>query len=157
MSNPSATLLNLEETLRTVIVCLNDSQTGLRKIGEELQDPTLKLYFLDESLVRAAFRGNLEAILHYEGVRDIAKSESITAILNRVWAKLKAKIDGGDYSLLETAESDQHIANKVYTEALQQELPFPVRQTLISQAARIELFHDYILAVRQLKNSEAAS
>jgi uncharacterized protein (TIGR02284 family) len=157
MSNPSATLLNLEDSLRTVIDSLTDGQIGLRKIGEELQDPTLKLYFLDESLVRAEFRGALESILHHEGVRDIAESESTSAKFNRVWAKLKAKIDGGDYSLLETAENDQHIAIKAYTHALNQELPFPVRQTLISQAFRIQLFHDYVLAVRQLKNTEAAS
>ena len=156
MSNPSATLLHLEASLRTVIDCLIDSQTGLRKIGEELKDPTLKLYFLDESLVRAEFRGALESILHHEGVHDIAEKGSVSATLNRAWAEFKAKLDGGDYSLLETAEQDQHAAIKAYTHALNQELPFPVRQTILAQAARIQLFHDYVLAVRQLKNAAAA-
>jgi uncharacterized protein (TIGR02284 family) len=156
MSNPSVTLLNLEDSLRTVIDCLIDGQTGLRKIGEELQDPTLKLYFLDESLVRAEFRGDLESILHHEGVRDIEEGGTISAALNRVWGELKSKLGGGDRSLMETAEQEQHSAIKAYDQALQQELPFPVRQTLLSQAARIELFHDYVLGIRQLNNTAAA-
>jgi uncharacterized protein (TIGR02284 family) len=156
MSNPSATLLHHEDSLRTVIDCLTDGQNGLRKIGEELQDPIIKLYFLDESLVRAEFRGELESILHHEGVHDIQENGSVSAALNRVWGELKSKLGGGDQSLLETAEQDQHAAIKAYAQALHQELPFPVRQTLISQAARIQLFHDYVLAVRQINNAVAA-
>ena len=55
MSNPSNTLLEVEETLHSVIDSLIDSQKEFQKIGEELNDPTLKLYFLDESLQRAEF------------------------------------------------------------------------------------------------------
>ena len=156
MSKPSVTLLNLEDSLRTVIDCLIDGQKGLRTIGEELQDPTLKLYFLDESLVRAEFRGDLESILHHDGVRDIEEGGSISAALNRVWGELKSKLGGGDQSLLETAEQDQHTAIKAYTQALNQELPFPVRQTRLSQAARIELFHDYVLTVRKINQALAS-
>ena len=156
MSKPSVTLLNLEDSLRTVIDCLIDGQKGLRTIGEELQDPTLKLYFLDESLVRAEFRGDLESILHHDGVRDIEEGGSISAALNRVWGELKSKLGGGDQSLLETAEQDQHTAIKAYTQALNQELPFPVRQTLHSQAARLELFHDYVLTVRKINQALAS-
>jgi uncharacterized protein (TIGR02284 family) len=122
----------------------------LRTIGEEIQDPNIKLYFLDESLVRAEFRGDLESILHHEGVHDIAESGTVSATLNRAWGEIKAKLGGGDRSLLETAEQDEHAAIKAYAQALQQELPLPVRQTLISQADRIQLFHDYVRAIRNL-------
>jgi uncharacterized protein (TIGR02284 family) len=157
MSNPSATLVNLEDSLRTVIDCLIDGQTGLRKIGEEFQDPNIKLYFLDESLLRAEFRGQLESILHHEGVHDIEESESASATMNRVWGELKCKLGGGDQSLLETAEQDQFAAARAYTHALQQELPFPVRQTLLAQAARIELFHEYVQAVRKINHALISS
>ena len=153
MSNPSATLVNLEDSLRTVIDCLIDGQTGLRKIGEEFQDPNIKLYFLDESLLRAEFRGQLESILHHEGVHDIEESGSVSATMNRAWVRLKAKLGGGDRSLLAIAEHDQIAATKAYAQALEQEFPFPVRQTLLAQAARIELFHEYIQAVRKINNS----
>ena len=157
MSNPSATLLSLEASLHTVIDCLIDGQKGLKKIGEELQNPTLKLFFLDESLVRAEFRGDLESILHHEGVHDIAEGGTVAATLGRVWGEIKATLDGGDQSLLETAEQEQLAAMKAYTQALIQELPYPVRQTLLSQAARIQLFHDFVQGVRQLSNALASN
>jgi uncharacterized protein (TIGR02284 family) len=157
MSNPSATIPNLQDSLGTVIDCLIDGQTGLRRIGEELQDPNIKLYFLDESLVRAEFRGELESILHHQGVHDIAERKSVAATLNRVWGELKSKLGGGDQSLLQTAEQEQLAATKAYAKALDQELPFPVRQILLAQAARIELFHEYVHAVRKINNALAAS
>ena len=79
MSNPSDTLLELEASLHAVIETLIDGQKGFRKIGEELKDPTLKLYFFEESLRRAEFRGDLETILHQEGVHDIQESGTLTA------------------------------------------------------------------------------
>jgi uncharacterized protein (TIGR02284 family) len=150
MSEPSASHLNLENAIESVIDCLIDAQNVLRNIGEELQNPTLKLHFLDESLVRAEFRGSLESILHHEGVHDIEEGGSITAKLNRAWGELKARLGGGDQSLLETAEKNQLATSKAYTQALQQELPLPVRQTLVSQSVHIQLFVEYIHTVRKI-------
>ncbi len=149
MSNPSDTLLELEASLNAVIETLIDGQKGFRKIGEELKDPTLKLYFLEESLRRAEFRGDLETILHQEGVHDIHESGTMTATVLRTWAEIKETLGGGDNSLLESAEQDEHAALDVYKEALMTELPFPVRELLNSQAAHILRFHDYAKAVRQ--------
>jgi len=150
MSNPSATLLEVEETLHTVIDSLIDGQKEFQKIGDDLQDPTLKLYFLEESLKRAEFRGDLETILHQEGVHDIAESGSVTATLQRTWGELKAKLGGGDHTLLETAEKAEAKAIQVYGAALDQKLPFPVRQLLSAQSAHVQLFHAYVKAARVL-------
>jgi len=150
MSNPSNTLLEVEETLHSVIDSLIDSQKEFQKIGEELNDPTLKLYFLDESLQRAEFRGDLETILHQDGVHDIKEGGSMSATAQRVWGELKAKLGGGDQTLLETAEKAEGKSVAAYAKALEQILPFPVRQLLCSQAAQVQLFHDYIKAARVL-------
>ena len=149
MSNPSATLREVEQTLHSVIESLIDAQKGFQKIGEELKDPTLKSYFLEESLQRAEFRGNLETVLHHEGVHDIKEGGTAGATLHRTWAQLKAKLGGGDHSLLETAEQDEHASMKAYNEALHKELPLPVRQLLVSQVAHIQLFHEYVRSVRR--------
>lgn len=156
MANPSPRLVSIEYTLDTVIDCLIDGQKGLRTIGEALHDPTLKQYFLDESLTRAEFRGNLESILHQQGVHDIEESGSGTATVNCEWGKLKAKLGVGDESLLAVAEQDQFAATRAYARALDQDIPFPVRQTLLSQATRIELFHEYIQAVRKINKALAS-
>jgi len=148
MSNPSNTLLEVEETLHSVIDSLIDGQKEFQKIGDEFKDPTLKLYFLEESLNRAAFRGDLETVLHHEGVHDIEESGSVSATLHRTWGELKAKLGGGDHTLLETAEKAEDKAVEVYAKALDKKLPFPVRQLLSSQSAHVQLFHDYIKAAR---------
>jgi uncharacterized protein (TIGR02284 family) len=150
MPSPTETLKEVEETLHSVIESLIDGQKGLQKLGDELNDPTLKLYFLEESLRRAEFRGDLETILHQEGVHDIKESGTASGAVHRVWGELKASLGGSDHTLLETAEQAEDAAKKAYKEALQTRLPFPVRQLLSAQSAHIQLFHDYVKTVRDI-------
>ena len=93
----------MELALRSVINTLLDGQKGFADIGEHLKDETLKRYFLAESLKRAQFRGDLEEVLHQNGVHDINESGSVAGTLHRAWGDLKAKLGGGDHALLTTA------------------------------------------------------
>jgi uncharacterized protein (TIGR02284 family) len=149
MPSPSNTLKEVEETLLLVIDSLLDGQEGFQKIGDALKDETLKRYFLAESLKRAQFRGDLETILHQEGVHDIKESGTVTAKLLRAWGSLKTTLGGGDHALLETSEQAEHEAIKAYEDALTRELPLPVRQLLVSQAAHIQASHDYVKIARE--------
>ena len=145
----SKTLTKTEETLRSVIEILIDGQKGFETIGEHLTDPTLKKYFLAESLRRAQFRGDLEETLHQEGIHDVKESGTVSGSLHRGWGELKTKLGGGDHSLLDTAEQGEDSAKKEYAKALEvEELPLPVRQMLSTQAARIQSSHDYVKAAR---------
>jgi uncharacterized protein (TIGR02284 family) len=148
MSNPSNTLLEVEEALRMVIENLIDGQEGFQKIGEELKDDTLKRYFLAESLKRARFRGDLETVLHQEGVHDVKESGSVSGAVHRTWATLKSKLGGGDHALLETAEQGEDAAKKAYDDAMNRELPLPIRQTLSEQYVHILSSHDFVKAAR---------
>jgi uncharacterized protein (TIGR02284 family) len=148
MSTPSKTLRQVEDTLISVIESLIDGQEGFQKIGDELKDETLRLYFLEESLNRAQFRGDLETVLHQEGVHDIKESGTANGTALRIWADLKSKLGGSDHTLLETAEQAEDEAKEAYRAALATELPFPVRQLLSTQAAHIEASHDYVKAAR---------
>jgi hypothetical protein len=71
MSNQSKVSKEVEDTLRSVIQSLIDSQDGFKKIGEQLKGDAIKRYFLAESLKRASFRGEVENLLHSEGVHDL--------------------------------------------------------------------------------------
>ena len=138
----------IEDTLRSVIQSLIDGQEGFQKIGDELKDPTLKRYFAAESLKRASFRGDLESMLHTEGVHDVKESGTVSSALHRAWGDIKAKLGGGDHALLETAEQGEDAAKKAYKEALDNELPLPVHQLLSTQYAHIQESHDYVKAAR---------
>ena len=148
MSSPSKTLHKVEETLNSVIESLIDGQEGFQKTGDALKNPILKHYFLQESLKRAGFRGDLEAVLHQEGVHDIEESGSLSGALRRTWGDLKASMGASDHSLLETAEQAEDAAKKAYADALENELPLPIRQLLGTQSAHIQASHDYVRAAR---------
>ena len=141
----------VEETLRSVIQSLIDGQEGFRQIGEKLDDPTLKSYFMAESLKRASFRGELETSLHRGGVHDVKETGTATGAIQRAWADIKSKLGGGDHTLLETAEAGEDGAKKAYKDALQKELPMPVHQLLSTQYAHIQISHDYVKAARDSK------
>jgi uncharacterized protein (TIGR02284 family) len=134
----------MQLALNSLISTLLDSQKGFADTGEHLKDETLKRYFLAESLKRASFRGDLEEILHQNGVHDIKESGTTAGSLHRVWGDLKARLGGGDHTLLETAEQSEDEVKKAYADALDQELPLPVRQLLAEQQAHVLTSHDYV-------------
>ena len=141
-------LKETQETLKGLVKTLIDSQAGFQDIGEHISDETLKKFFLAESLKRASFRGDLEDTLHKEGVADVNESGSTLGALHRTWGDLKAKLGGGDHTLLESAEQGEDTIKKAYAEALKADLPLPVHQLLSTQAAHIQTSHDYVKAAR---------
>ena len=135
----------MEKTVKSVINVLQDGQKGFADIGEHLKDETLKRYFLAESLKRANFRAELENELHRHGVKDVHEEGTTLGTLHRVWGDLKGKVmDVSDHELLATAEQGEDQAKKVYKDALEQELPLPLRQLLSEQNAHIVSSHDYV-------------
>jgi uncharacterized protein (TIGR02284 family) len=144
MATDTARNYELEEALKSVINILEDGQKGMAEIGEHLRNETLKRYFLAESLKRANFRGELENELHRHGVADVHETGTVAGALHRTWADVKAKLGGGDKTLLETAEEGEDAAKSAYTDALDQDLPLPIRQLLTEQQSHILTSHDYI-------------
>jgi len=144
MATDTAKLHEMERALKSLINTLQDSQKGFADISESLKDATLKRYFLAESLKRAQFRGDLEEILHQNGVHDIKESGTTAGALHRTWGDLKAKLGGGDHSLLATAEQGEDEAKSAYADALKQDLPLPVRQVIAEQQSHVLTSHDYV-------------
>lgn len=138
----------LESALRSVINILQDSQKGFADIGEHLKDDTLKRYFLAESLKRANFRAELENELHRHGVHDVNETGTTSGTIHRVWGDLKAKVSSSDHTLLETAEQGEDVAKKAYQEALENDLPLPIRQLLTEQQRHVLTSHDYVKRAR---------
>ena len=141
----SAKNKDMESVLLDVIKSLIDGQKGFADIGEHLKDETLRRYFLAESLKRANFRAELENELHRAGMADVKESGSVAGAAHRLWGDLKAKLGAGsDYELLATAEQGEDVAKKAYKDALEKDLPLPVRQLLTEQQAHVNMSHDYV-------------
>jgi uncharacterized protein (TIGR02284 family) len=142
MSTDSGRQHEMALVLKSLINTLQDGQKGFADIGDHLKDETLKRYFLAESLKRANFRAELENELHRAGVHDVKESGTTTGAVHRVWADLKAKLGGGDHTLLDTAEQGEDVAKKAYEDALNRDLPLPLRQLLVEQQAQVLNSHD---------------
>ncbi len=138
----------VERVVREIIQILHDSQKGFAEIGHGMKDERLKLFFLEESQIRANFRGELENELHRMGVHDVKESGTAAGTIHRVWGELKMKLGGNDHTLLETAEQGEDEAKKVYTDALEQELPMPIKEILVMQQEHIMESHDIVRTFR---------
>jgi uncharacterized protein (TIGR02284 family) len=153
MATDSGKQNELKRVLLSLVKTLQDSQKGFADIGEHLKDDTLKRYFLAESLKRANFRAELENELHRQGVHDVHESGSTAGALHRAWGDLKAKLGGGDHTLLESAEQGEDEAKKAYKDALEQELPLPIHQLVSEQQAHVMTSHDYVKRARDERKS----
>ena len=144
MSTDSGRRNEMVLALEAVIDALQDSQKGLADIGDHLKDEKLKRFFLSESLKRASFRGDIEEFLHQSGVHDISERRTAAGAIYRVWGDLKAKLGGGDNTLLATAERAGDELKVVYADALKREIPLMLREMLGTQREHILASQDFI-------------
>ena len=136
-------------SVKTVVQVLNDGAKGFADIGEQIEDATVKQFFLSESQTRAAFASELEAAA---GVSSDVGGTAAGAV-HRTWADLKAKLGGGDHSLLETAEQGEDAAKKAYKEALEDsDVTGNVRSVLQNQQTHIQASHDKVKAFRDARS-----
>ena len=138
-------------TLKKLIDFLRDSHQGFTEIGEHIKDDAARLFFMKETQVRAEFAAELENELHRLGVKDVKQSGMIAGKVHRTWGELKAKLGGGDHTLLATAEQGEDAAKEAYEEALKEHLPRDIRDILLGQQAHIQLSHDRVKALRDAK------
>ncbi len=131
--------------LKTVVQVLNDGDKGFSDIGEHLQSPELKTFFLQEAQKRGQFARELQAAA---GISEDVGGTAVAPI-HRAWGDLKAKLGGGDHTLLETAEQGEDAAKKAYKEALEDSgLDSDVRSLLTRQQVHVLASHDKVKGYR---------
>ena len=81
-------------------------------------------------------------------VHNVKERGTAAGAFVRVWGDLKARLGGGDHALLEMAEDAEDSAKQTYADALEKDLPLPIREVLATQAAHIAASHDYVKAAR---------
>lgn len=100
---------------------------------------------MSESTTRATYAREVAAAA---GVTEDVGGTTAGSV-HRVWGDLKAKLGGGDHTLLETAEQGEDAVKKAYQEALESsDVTGPVRSVLQSQQASIQASHDRVKALR---------
>lgn len=138
-------MADTNELIKTVIQVLNDGERGFSDIGEHLESPELKTFFLQESRTRGQYARELQAAA---GIgEDVGGTAS--GSIHRVWGDLKANLGGGDHTLLETAEQGEDAAKRAYKAALEDtNIDSNVRSVLLQQQPHIQASHDKVKAYR---------
>jgi uncharacterized protein (TIGR02284 family) len=138
-------MAGVDSAVKAVIQVLHDGHEGFAKIGEHLEDPIKKQYFLDESQTRAKFEHELK---YAAGVTEDLGGTAAGGV-HRAWGDIKAHLGGGDHTLLDTAEQGEDAAKKAYEEALKhQDIHSSIREVLVRQQSHIRASHDKVKAFR---------
>jgi uncharacterized protein (TIGR02284 family) len=149
MAGPEKLLEQAEGTLRQVIENLVDAQEGLQHVGDAVKDERVKRFLLSESLARADFRGQLENILHQEGVQDVHVTGTPSGKLFKAWSGIKVKAGASEDSLLEIAAKEEQNVIDAYHHALSRKLPRPILDVLGTQVQRIAASHRTIVKAQE--------
>ncbi len=136
------------DLVKAVIEVLHDGQKGYTDIGEHITNPEMRTFFMTESQTRGSYASELSAAA---GMSDVGGTA--VAAIHRSWGDLKAKLGGGDHTLLETAEQGEDAAKKAYQEALaDSSISGSVRSLLQQQQTHIQSAHNKVKAFRDSTN-----
>ena len=148
-------MANDDKSIRNLISVLRDGEKGFVDIGEHLEHPEHRSFFMEEAKVRGNYAGELERTVNRVTDADVHESGSALGAVHRVWGDLKARLGGGDHTLLDTAEQGEDAAKKAYQEALDDAaVSDTVRAVIAQQFEHIKRSHDQVKAFR---NAAAAA
>jgi uncharacterized protein (TIGR02284 family) len=140
------------KTVKNLVEILHDGQMGFAHAADSVKNPRLKELFSRFSLQRSQFAGELQSELLALGEKDPEKESGTAAgALHRGWMDLKAAfVDEDNHAVLSEAERGEDVAKKAYKEALEEELPAPLRQIISTQAVAIQEAHDEVKTLRDV-------
>ena len=145
---------NALSVVEDLIETCKDGQKGYQDAASHAKRSDLKTYFNQQSLERASFAGELEAVLIQLGKPDKKVSGSVAGSLHRAWIDTKVSLGAGDHSILESVEAGEDNAKDAYEKALTKDLPENIAQIVRRQASSVQRAHD---KVKSLRDSTAAA
>ncbi len=138
-----------DDAVKNLITVLRDSNKGFLDVGEHLESSTHRSFFMEEAQVRARYADELERAVGEPGGSVTQAGSSAAAAIHRTWGDLKAKLGGGDHTLLETAEQGEDAAKKAYQQALEDSSISSTARALIAQQfEHVRQSHDKVKAFR---------
>ncbi len=135
-------------TLNGLIETCKDGQNGFTVAADGIERSDLKSLFYEFAQQRSQFAGELQTLVQSLG-GDPENSSSLAGTLHRGWINIKSAVTGQDEaSILSECERGEDSAKNMYKEALQEDLPASVLDTIQSQYTAIQSAHDRIKALR---------
>jgi uncharacterized protein (TIGR02284 family) len=136
-------------TLNSLIETLKDGQEGFKQAASGVDDPQLKTMFESFALQRSRFAGELQNEVVRLGEPEPEDSSSATGAMHRAWINIKSAVTDRDrHAILAEAERGEDAAVAAYKDALEDDLPAPIREVVTRQSADVKAAHDEIRNLR---------
>jgi uncharacterized protein (TIGR02284 family) len=136
-------------TLNNLIETLKDGQEGFKQSASGVDDPQLKTMFDTLSLQRSKFAGELQSEVTRLGEGEPEDSGSASGAMHRAWINIKSAVTNRDrHAILAEAERGEDSAVAAYQEAMEKDLPAPIRDLVARQSGEVKSAHDKIRALR---------
>ena len=136
-------------TLNDLIETCRDGERGFREAAEHLRDGRVRELFDGFSRQRREFASELEQELRRLGGEPPAGG-TVTGAMHRGWMDVKSAVTGrDDKALVSEAERGEDAALRRYQDALNTELPRPVRSTVQRQYTEVRQAHDRVRALER--------
>jgi uncharacterized protein (TIGR02284 family) len=136
-------------TLNSLIETLKDGQEGFKQSASGVDDPQLKTIFDTLALQRSKFAGELQNEVVRLGDSEPETSSSATGAIHRTWINIKSAVTNRDrHAILAEAERGEDAAVDAYEDAMQEDLPAPIREIVTRQQTEVKAAHDKIRNLR---------
>lgn len=136
-------------TLNSLIETLKDGQEGFKQSASGVDDPQLKTIFDTLALQRSKFAGELQNEVVLLGDSEPETSSSATGAIHRTWINIKSAVTNRDrHAILAEAERGEDAAVDAYEDAMQEDLPAPIREIVTRQQTEVKAAHDKIRNLR---------
>ena len=132
-------MANDSTSIKALISVLRDGEKGFIDVGEHLKHPEHRSFFTNEAQVRAKYATELERTVNQSTGADVHETGTTLGAIHRTYTDLKAKLGGGDATLLETASLGEDAAVKAYQTALDDtDVSSTVRALLAQQLEHVK-------------------
>ena len=130
-----------------------DGEKGFTRAADEVAEPKLKSLLLKRAQYCGTAARELEDHVRALGGK-VEQGGSVSGALHRGWVNVKASVTGYDTAaILAETERGEDYAKKVYSEALQEELPPDLRQLIERQYQGVIANHDDVRDLRDTYKS----
>lgn len=135
---------------------LEDGREGFTKAAEKLQEDghgQIAAKMREFATQREQLSRELASIAADNGMSFETGDGTAAGALHRGWMSMKDALTGSDpHAILAAAESGEDHAVAQYREALNEDLPAPIRNVVSQQATAVKTAHDQ---VRDLRDAHA--
>lgn len=137
--------------LNELIAVCEDGANGFAKAAEDALDASLKQLFAQYSRQRKSYSAELkEEVVTLGGKPE--QSGHAMAPLHRGWMSLKEAFGDKDKAIIDECEAGEDSAVKAYRKALQESLPPPTLEIVMSQLAEVLEAHGKLSALKHSRN-----